>query len=321
MQDGSEPGGGATPAILVEGVCKTFQRGATRALDDVSIRVGPGESVGIIGPNGAGKTTLLGCLLGLVRPDGGRIEIQGHAPDDIAVRASTGYLPERPVIDRWMTGPTFLHYHHELAHLPSRSRTGDCAALFERVGLDPAARRQRIGRYSRGMVQRLGLAQALLGSPRLLFLDEPFSGLDPSGVILFRELIGALMRDRVTVVVNSHNLSEVQRICTRVVFMQRGRLTEIDPVGIGATCSRILCVRLSLSAGVIAFERLAGFGTTSGAVLREWSSPLARFEVPDDDCARTLIADLVLAGLPVVAASAEDGPLEHLFRDQGEPPL
>src|SRR5262245_59993838 len=168
-------GGSRMTGIEVDGLSKTYRRRATgqtvRALADVSLRIEPGEAFGIIGPNGAGKTTFLGCLLGFLRPDAGRITIDGHAPDDLAVRSVTGYLPERLVLDRWMTGYGFLAYHHALAKLPAATRHADVTASLERVDLAGDAAGRGIRRYSRGMLQRLGLAQAMLGRPRYLFLD------------------------------------------------------------------------------------------------------------------------------------------------------
>src|SRR5262245_53284366 len=148
------------PIIVVEQLVKTFRAGRVRALDGVTLALEPGEAIGIIGPNGAGKTTLFGCLLGFLRPDSGTVTIDGRAADDLVVRARTGYLPERLVMDRWMTGFDFLAYHHALARLPVATRRADCIGALERVGLDQDAGARSIRAYSRGMLQRLGLAQA-----------------------------------------------------------------------------------------------------------------------------------------------------------------
>src|SRR6185503_10548928 len=126
-----------TTGIRVEQVTKTFRAGSVRALDRVSLEIRPGETFGIIGPNGAGKTTLLGCLLGLLQADSGEITLDGHPPDDLAVRSQTGYLPERLVLDRWMNGLDFLAYHHALAGLAPESRRAECESALERVGLEP----------------------------------------------------------------------------------------------------------------------------------------------------------------------------------------
>ncbi len=306
------------PAIVVERLTKTYARGLgpfaqpVRALDDVSLEVKPGESLGVIGPNGAGKTTLVGCLLGFLRPDAGTITVDGHAPDDLAVRAMTGYLPERLVMDRWMTGLDFLRFHHALARLDAAAREADCRALLERVGLDPAAGGQRVGRYSRGMLQRLGLAQALIGRPRLLFLDEPISGVDPAGIVLFRRLLSELRDQGTTLVINSHQLDEVERVCTRVVFVKQGRIEAMDTVRAGAEHARVLRVRLAAGAAPDA-ARLAELGTGADARFEGWVAPHARWSVADDAGATRLLAALLAAGLPVVEASPEEGRLERLF--------
>jgi ABC-2 type transport system ATP-binding protein len=310
--------------IVVEHLSKTYRRGfgavgSVKALDGVSLRVERGETLGIIGPNGAGKTTLLGCLLGYLRPDSGRIVVDGHAPDDLEVRAMTGYLPERLVLDRWMTGLEFLRFHHGLAKLPAASRAADCAAMLERVGLERAAGDQRIGRYSRGMLQRLGLAQALLGSPQLLFLDEPISGVDPAGVLLFRQLLGDLARSGVTILINSHQLAEVERVCTRVVFVKAGRIEAMDTVRAGAAHARVLRVRMAADAPPPAASHLAALAMEAGAQWKDWVAPEARFIVADDAGATRLLAVLLAAGLPVVEAAPEEGRLERLFATSPAP--
>ncbi len=286
--------------------------GAVRALDGVSLRVEPGESLGIIGPNGAGKTTLLGCLLGHLRPDSGRVRIDGRPPDDLAVRADTGYLPERLVLDRWMSGLDFLRMHHALARRPAGDREAECAELLDRVGLEPAAASRRVATYSRGMLQRLGLAQALVGRPRRLFLDEPISGVDPGGIALIRRLLTELRAEGVTLVINSHQLDEIERVCTRVVFVHRGRLEAMDTAAAGAAQERLLRVRFAATGGPTrgGLEACAG---AAGARLRTWEAPDARFLVDDDAGATRLLARLLAAGLPVVEAVAEEGRLERLF--------
>lgn len=314
-----------TPAILVEGVAKTYRRGAVRALDGVSFTVEPGETLGVIGPNGAGKTTLMGCLLGFLAPDTGRIEIDGRAPDDLAVRAVTGYMPERLVPDRWMTGRAFLAHHHALAGLPRASRQADCERALERTGLGSDAGGRRVGDHSRGMLQRLAFAQALLGSPRLLFLDEPISGVDPAGVLLFRRLLADLSRDGVTIVVNSHQLAEIERSCSRVVFVDKGRIASVETLQAGASQSRVLRVRFGADArfahsGEGLESRLGTLAVQAGAALVASSAHDARFTVADDAGATRLLAALLAGGVPVVEAAPEEGRLERLFGAPALPP-
>jgi ABC-2 type transport system ATP-binding protein len=314
----------ASGGILVESLTKTYRGGQVRALDAVSLRVMPGEVFGVIGPNGAGKTTLVGCLLGFLRPDSGRIAIDGHAPDDLAVRAATGYLPERLSMDRWMTGLDFLRYHHALAKLPAAAREGETRGWLAAVGLDPTAGARSIRKYSRGMLQRLGLAQALLGHPRYLFLDEPVSGVDPEGVVLFRHLLGHLKGRGVTVVLNSHQLDQVERVCDRVAFVRQGRVESVETLTAGAQLARLLRVRAAAGAP-LSGEALAALARGAGAELESLDGAEARFQVPDDAGAARLLHALVTAGVPVVEATAEQGRLERLFLaktgDAAAPPV
>jgi len=308
--------------IRVEGLTKTYRRGLSvervRALSDVSLAIAPGEAFGIIGPNGAGKTTFLGCLLGFLRPDAGRITIDGHAPDDLAVRSVTGYLPERLVLDRWMTGYGFLAYHHALAKLPAATRHADVVASLERVDLAGDAAGRGIRRYSRGMLQRLGLAQAMLGHPRYLFLDEPASGVDPAGVVLFRRLLSDLSRQGVTVILNSHQLDQVERVCDRVAFVKAGRVEAIETMAAGATQARVLRVRMAEGGAIAARERLAALAGPVGATLVDADGRAARFTVADDAGAARLLQALIAAGVPVAEATPEESRLERLFLE-GKP--
>ena len=308
------------PAIVVEDLVKSYPRGLgerTVALAGVSLSIEPGETVGIIGPNGAGKTTLLGCLLGFLRPDSGRITIDGREVDDLAVRVATGYLPERLVLDRWMSGRSLLAYHHALAGMPDDSRARDCDALMDRVGLDRAAADRRVGRYSRGMLQRLALAQALIGEPRFLYLDEPISGVDPAGVVVFREILSSLSASGATILINSHQLAEVERVCHRVVFVKQGRIEAMETTRAGASHARVLRVRLSTQQPAMAADQLSAIAAGAAATFRGWTAPDARFAVADDDGATRLIAALVRAGVPVIEVIPEEGRLERLFTEPG----
>ena len=303
----------ALTPIRVSELTKTYRAGSVRALDRVSLEIASGETFGIIGPNGAGKTTLVGCLLGLLRPDSGTITLGGHAPDDLAVRRLTGYLPERLVLDRWMTGLDFLEYHHALAELDSGTRRADCEAALARVGLEPGAGRQAIRRFSRGMLQRLGLAQAMLGSPRYVFLDEPISGVDPAGVMLFRRLLLELKATGATVIVNSHQLAEVEKICDRVAFVKGGQVQSIETVTAGAELQRVMAVPTPES--VIAPAARGAAAAGAGAALVGATPPIARFRVADDEGATRLLVALLNAGVRVIESSPEGGRLERLFEN------
>ena len=301
--------------IHVDRVGKTFRAGSVRALDGVSLEIAPGEAFGIIGPNGAGKTTLFGCILALLRPDSGTITIDGHAPDDVEVRATTGYLPERLVMDRWMTGREFLAYHHALARLPDERRDEDVDAVLERVGLEPEAAGRSIRRYSHGMLRRVGLAQALLGAPRYLFLDEPASGVDPAGVVRLRRLFEDLKGKGVTIILNSHQLDQVERVCDRVAFVSRGRVQAIETMTAGTQVAHVLRVRwaASLTHGAVTEERLGLVAAEAGATLRGAAGIEARFEVANEEAAARVVRGLVAAGIAVAEAEPEESRLERLF--------
>ena len=305
------------PGIEVEGLSKTYNRRLAgervQALAGVSLAIRPGEVFGIIGPNGAGKTTFLGCLLGFLRPDSGRVTIDGMAPDDLAVRRVTGYLPERLVLDRWMRGIDFLAYHHALAGLPESARAAESAAALERVGLDHAAGARSIRKYSRGMLQRLGLAQALLGTPRYVFLDEPASGVDPAGVVLFRRLLADLKGSGVTVVLNSHQLEQVERVCDRVAFVSGGRVQAVETLDAGAAAARVLRVRWPAAGAAVEREALERVAASAGVSLAGAAAGEARFTVGDDAAATRTLHALLAAGVPVVEATPEEGRLERLF--------
>ena len=208
-------------AIATHGLRKQF--GTKVAVADLSLEVSRGEAFGFLGPNGAGKTTSLKMLLGLVAPDGGSATVLGAPLGDRAVRARIGFLPEHFRFHDCLTGREFLRFHGRLYGLrgvPLDARIDD---LLHRMDLADAADRA-IGGYSKGMLQRIGLAQALLNEPELVFLDEPTSGLDPLGRRLVRDLIRELRARGTTVFLNSHLLGEVEATCDRVAFVKDGRV-------------------------------------------------------------------------------------------------
>jgi ABC-2 type transport system ATP-binding protein len=211
--------------VRVRGLRKSFRgaRGRQQVLRGIDLDIGPGEVVGLIGPNGAGKTTLMSCLLGFLFPDGGEVAIDGQPTDDLAIRARTGFVPERMNFDRSATGRSFLTYMAYLGKVADPSKRVD--ELLERLDIAHAADK-KLSQYSRGMLQRIGMAQALLHVPDFLFLDEPTSGLDPNGVMLVREVIADERKRGATVLLNSHALAEVERVCDRVMFLSKGVIAQ-----------------------------------------------------------------------------------------------
>ena len=209
--------------IETQGLRKQF--GPTVAVSDLSLRVGAGEIFGFLGPNGAGKTTSIKMLLALVEPTSGTGQVLGAPLGDRAARARIGFLPEHFRFHETLTATELLRFHGRLYGLRGGSLDARIDRLLTRVDLVDAADRPLRG-YSKGMLQRAGLAQALLNEPQLVFLDEPTSGLDPLGRLLVRDIIAELRADGVTVFLNSHLLGEVEATCDRVVFVKRGRVVE-----------------------------------------------------------------------------------------------
>ena len=206
-------------ALAVSGLVKRY--GAVEALSGVDLEVGEGELVGLLGPNGAGKSTLVKIACGLVRPTTGRAEVCGVRAGSREARAAMGYLAELFRFPGWMSADELLRLHQRLAgsHGGERERS----ELLELVGLQEA-RGRAIEAMSKGMQQRLGIAQALVGSPRLLLLDEPTSALDPVGRRTVRTLLEELKRRGVSVLLNSHLLSEIELVCDRVVILLGGKV-------------------------------------------------------------------------------------------------
>jgi ABC-2 type transport system ATP-binding protein len=240
----SQAGPPGTPALELAGVHKRYGRHV--ALEDVTLRVEPGEVFGFLGPNGAGKTTAVKILTGLVHASAGEARVLGRPAGEPAARRRIGYLPEHFRFQDWATGTALLDFHGRLAGVPAAQRPARIAEVLELVGLAGRGG-QRIRTYSKGMSQRIGLAQALIGRPELVLLDEPTSALDPVGRREVRDLIGGLRAQGVTVFLNSHLLSEVELVCDRVAVIDRGRVVRsgrlADLVG-SATALRVVLDRV-----------------------------------------------------------------------------
>lgn len=223
-----------TPAVSVIDLKKTYRSGLFRrrkveALQGVSFDVRPGEIFGLLGPNGAGKTTLIKVLLGLVRRSAGKANVLDLPAGDRRGRMRIGYLPENHRIPRHLTGNTALEYYGQLSHMPLseiRSKRGE---LLDSVGLGKWGT-ATVASYSKGMLQRLGLAQAMLHDPELLILDEPTDGVDPVGRAGIRDTLFWLKDRGKTVFLNSHLLQELELVCDRVAILQKGLLKHVGPI-------------------------------------------------------------------------------------------
>ncbi len=233
------------PALVATALCKRY--GDTQALAGVDVRVESGELFGLIGPNGAGKSTLVKIACGLVRPSAGAVEVIGAPAGSVEARRAIGYLAELFRFPGWLSPAELLELHQRLSG--SDGGASERAELLELVGLEDSAQ-VKVEAMSKGMQQRLGIAQALVGRPRLLMLDEPTSALDPLGRRLVRELLGELRRRGVAVLLNSHLLSELELVCDRVAIMLDGRIVQ---QGSPAQLARPRGVEVETGDGVRAF--------------------------------------------------------------------
>jgi ABC-2 type transport system ATP-binding protein len=283
------------PAVWCSGLRKRY--GRQQAVHDVSLEVGRGQVVGLLGPNGAGKSTVIKMLLGLVRPDGGEVMLLGMPGADPAARARVGYLPELFRYQPWLSPDEVLTLHVRLSGIDvSRQEQRDCLAL---VGLAQRTG-DRLGGFSKGMQQRLGLAVALVARPELVVLDEPTSALDPIGRADVRDIVLELRSRGVAVLLNSHLIGEVERVCDRVVILDRGR------VAASGTLAELLGqreLRLQLTdVSPAAHGRLAATGDVEQA--GEWFC----VALPADDVG-TAVPDLVrdLAALGAQVHAVEPG--------------
>ena len=306
-------------AIETRGLRKVY--GDRVALADLSITVAYGEVFGFLGPNGAGKTTAVKMLVGLIRPTAGDGRVLGYPLGDHRARRQIGYLPELFRFHDWLTAEELLDLHGQLYGLSRAERRRRIPEVLELVGLTEAARR-RVRTYSKGMQQRIGIAQALLAAPRLVILDEPTSALDPLGRRDVRDLIRRLRADGVTVFLNSHLLSEVEAVCDRVAFVNHGRVIAIGPLDELLRGELVVEFRLgALPDGTLAaLERIVQVED-----VRSGEHPVLIARAPDETTIARAVDLLVAAGVPVYGVIPERRSLEDLFvrlvEDQEQSPV
>jgi ABC-2 type transport system ATP-binding protein len=203
-------------------------RTRVRALEGVDLEVGQGEIFGLLGPNGAGKTTFVKCLLGLLRPTSGSITLLGQNPSHPGARRKVGFSPETPAFPSFLSAREVMHMHCRLAGVPSGNIAAVSTRLVQQAELADAPR--RVKAFSKGMIRRLAVAQALIGDPELLVLDEPTADLDPIGRRDVRNTLLELKSGGVTVLLNSHLLSEIERVCDRVAIIHKGRMLALGTI-------------------------------------------------------------------------------------------
>lgn len=218
------------PAVRITNLVKVFKpsifaRDVVRAVDDISFEIAPGEVYGLIGPNGSGKSTTMKVLLGLLNATSGKAEIFGRDSGKVDSREDVGFLPENPYFYKHLSGEETLNFYGRLCSIPKSDLKSRVDELLELVGLQHA-RTRRLGGYSKGMLQRIGLAQALIQNPRLVVLDEPTAGVDPSGSRKIRDLVFELKNRGISVILTSHLLEQVQEVCDHVGIMYNGKMVE-----------------------------------------------------------------------------------------------
>jgi ABC-2 type transport system ATP-binding protein len=292
-------------AIETRALRKQF--GEKLAVDELSLSVRRGEVFGFLGPNGAGKTTSLKMLLGLVAPTSGSATVLGAPLGDRRTRARVGFLPEHFRFHDWLSGRELLHFHGRLYGMPRAALEARAEELLARVDLLDAAHR-KLREYSKGMLQRIGIAQALLNRPELVFLDEPTSGLDPLGRLLVRDLIHELRAGGTAVFLNSHLLGEVEATCDRVVFVKQGRAVHELTLGADPAATGV-AVELRLGPhGADTLDALAAHGREVAE-----SDGVVRLRVPHEDALPEIARTLVARGIALYEMRAQRKSLETWF--------
>jgi ABC-2 type transport system ATP-binding protein len=292
------------PAIEADGLRKVY--GPSVAVDLLTLAVRHGEVFGFLGPNGAGKTTTIHMLLDLVRPTSGRATVLGGRPGDPKVMARVGFLPEHFRFPPWLSARGLLDVHGRLHGMRDDERGARIGAVLERVGLAHWAD-SRVGTFSKGMSQRIGLAQALLAEPQVVFLDEPTSALDPLGRREVRDIIRELKGAGVTVFLNSHLLSEVEVTCDRVGIVRAGRMVRSGS--------------LAELTGPVTDVEIRATGLTAGHIgqLAQWGEVLSEepgalvMRVADEERVPAIAAMLVESGVRLYGLSPRRLSLEELF--------
>jgi ABC-2 type transport system ATP-binding protein len=291
-------------ALETQGLRKRF--GGQIAVRSLSLAVPHGQIFGFIGPNGAGKSTYLKMLLGLVRPTAGTGLVLGAPLGDVGVRRQIGFLPEDFRFYEWLTGTELVRLHGRLSGLAPAALRARVPEVIERVGLT-AHRDRPLRGFSKGMLQRIGLAQALVHEPQLLFLDEPTSGLDPMGRRLVRDVLRAERKRGATVFLNSHLLSEIEVTCDRVAFIKDGEVVATHDLGGGVREG----VTVAVQARNVSPEAVAGLGRWTDSARQD--ADRLRFTVRSEDVVPDVVRHLVSTGVDVFQVTRDRMSLEELF--------
>ena len=299
------------PVVRIEGLSKVYKRGfwgtKVPALEDLNLEIEQGEIFGFLGPNGAGKTTTLKILLGIIYSTKGRAWIRGQEIGSGPLKHKVGYMPENPYFYRFLTGEEFLKFYAGLTDVPIVNQRARIDELLNLVGLQKA-RKIRIGEYSKGMTQRIGLAQALLYEPEIIFMDEPLSGLDPIGRHEMRELVLKLRDQGKTIFFCSHILSDVESICERVAILHKGRLRKMGAIS-DLLEARIKAVEVKIKGGTP--EKVEAW--KAGASRSSERGGLLELSYADEKMVQSLLDSLPGSGAQLVSLQPQRETLEEYF--------
>src|SRR5512143_225094 len=301
------------PALVTTGLSKSYRtghviQGRRPALQDLDLEVQAGEIFGYVGPNGSGKTTTLKLLVGLLKPDRGDARVLGEPLASRAWRYRAGYLPEHPYLYDYLTAAEYLEYAGRLFGMPRARRRERTRELLALVGLERSADLP-LRRFSKGMVQRAGLAQALVNDPELVILDEPMSGLDPIGRRLVRDIILGLRRARRTVFFSTHILSDAEALCDRVGVLRAGRLVRVGALG--------ELLRLDVQHMEVFASGLDESAPALGGARRESVGERLRLQVDERDLGRTLAAVEGAGGRILSVQPVRQTLEDYFFREMG----
>jgi ABC-2 type transport system ATP-binding protein len=315
--------------VECENLVKVFGGGRpVRALDGLNLKVEEGEVFGLLGPNGSGKTTFVKCCMNIIFPTSGHLRVLGRRPGHPRTQKQIGYLPENPSMYDHLTGWSFLYYHSELAGIPLTRRHSRIEEVLKLVHLDPSAARRRLRTYSKGMAQRIGLAQAMLAHPRLIFLDEPQSGLDPIGRRQVKDIMKSAAREGVTVLFSSHVLGDVEDVAERIAIIDKGRVRKIATLDELTLHTNRILIRLrsrkqeskigemgDLAQHAIEIANKAGAGSV------QFANGVLECTLPGEEDIPRLVATLTSAGLEIFEVKQERMSLEEVFLQEfGELP-
>ena len=305
--------------VEIENLTKDYEVGfwrkrKVRALDDLSLSVKPGQIFGFLGGNGAGKTTTIKILMTLLFPTSGTARILGSDISDVSMHRRIGYCPENPYFYDYLTASDLMKYFGELLGLNSTERSRRASELLTKVGLEEKDWNKQLRKYSKGMLQRVGLAQALINEPEIVFFADPMSGLDPSGRREIRELIIELRQKGTTVFMSTHILSDVEALCDEVAILRRGKLTatgHLDELLSRQGEQQIYEISLiNLNAGQLP-ESYTARNTASGVII----------EVDDESKIEKVLAEARDAGGKLISVQPVRQSLEELFVEPSTPEL